>query len=115
VSRFTGPQFRGARAADRKARRAEADTRNERTLPHKRAAYWRSLIPADIAAELTASGPCVWPWKTAYANQAAISAARNGMDPHRKRQGLHPYPCPAGHFHLGRLLRRPSFAWRSKP
>ena len=91
-------------------KRAEAEERNERTLPQRRAAYWREQ--ADLACELDA-GPCLWPEKTPYENYDAAIAALKGITAHkRKLQGLHPYPCRAGHYHLGRKLRRASVAWR---
>jgi hypothetical protein len=110
MSRYTGPQSRGAQARNRARKRVEADTRNARTLPHKRAAYWRDLT--ELADELE-PGPCLWPWKTAYPTEAVALAALHGIGRLKKRQGLHPYPCRAGgHWHLGRLLRRSSAAWK---
>ena len=36
MSRFSGPQYRGARNADRDAKRLEAEQRNEDTAPARR-------------------------------------------------------------------------------
>lgn len=36
MSRFTGPQYQGARRADRDAKRLEAEQRNEETAPARR-------------------------------------------------------------------------------
>lgn len=103
------------RRALRIIKRAEAEARDALTLPHKRRDYWRELAAVvpfgdDLDVE---PGPCKWPHKTAYENSAVIAAARRGMAKHRKGQGLHPYWCRAGHWHLGRNLRRSTVAWRA--
>jgi hypothetical protein len=119
MSRFSGRQGRGALAALRARRRVQAEERNAATPAEFRRAY--RLLAADTdevvsdAVETTQASACRWPWKDAYENDGRARAAIKGMDRHRKGQGLHPYPCPAGHVHLGRNLQRASVAWRSKP
>lgn len=61
------------------------------------------------------NGSCQWPWKDVYENRDSARSALKHLPRHRKRQGLHIYPCPAGHWHLGRKIRRPNVAWRSEP
>lgn len=60
-----------------------------------------------------AAGRCAWPWKTAYESRAAVDAAFRRMHRSKKSMGLHPYPCPAGHWHLGRNVRRSLLAWKA--
>jgi hypothetical protein len=108
MSRFSGPQGRGAGRAYRARKRAEATGRN--------AAYAAlySVRDADPgAAVLTAAASCRQPWKTPYENPGSARATLDRLPRHRKLMGLHPYPCPAGHWHLGRNLKRASVAWKS--
>lgn len=53
---------------------------------------------------------CPRPDKTAYENRDAAIAALRHMHRRRKSEGLHPYHCPVGHWHLG----RPD-GWRRRP
>jgi hypothetical protein len=115
VSRFSGPKGRGALAAHKAAKRAGADRRNAVTPDRNRRAYRLLAAAADRAVGDGQAAACQWPWKDAYENDGRARAALRGMAKHRKSQGLHPYPCPAGHVHLGRTLQRAPVAWRSKP
>lgn len=108
MSRFTGPQAPGAMARYRTKKRADATERNARTLPHKRAAYWRELDSARAASD----GPCAFPWKHAFPNWDSAIATLRRLPKYRRGQGLHPYPCD-GHWHLGRDLARATVAWKS--
>jgi len=119
ISRYNDPRviewarhYGGKKRALRALKRLEAEDRDARTLEHKRRSYWRALTILDSPDQLQ-PGTCLWPWKDAYPTQRTALAALNGMDRHRKGQGLHPYPCRAGHWHLGRLLRRSTVAWKA--
>jgi hypothetical protein len=104
MSRFSGPQGRGAAAQARQARRAAASMRAE-----------AAAVDAAMAeaADAALAAACEWPWKDAYENEGRAKAALRRMQRSRKGQGLHPYPCPARHWHLGRTFRRVTAAWRA--
>lgn len=113
MSAFSGPQGRGAMTARRAAKRAAAEHRNAETRPEDRRAYRLAHDPAG-GPQLTAqAAACRWPWKDQYENAGSAKAALRRMPKHRKGQGLNPYPCPGGHFHLGRQLRRAGVAWKA--
>lgn len=111
--RFSGPQHRGAMTALRAAKRADAAARGKLTRPEDRRA-WRLAHQADGGPVLTAQA-LAWrqPWKDAYENRGLATAALRCMPKHRKSQGLRPYYCPAGHWHLGRDLRRSELTWKA--
>ena len=97
---WNGRYHRGHAKCVRDAKRAEAEDRNGR--------------PADWGnTTQPAAGACQHPHKTAYPNRDSALAAFNGMPKWRRRQGLNPYQCPAGHWHLGRQMRRSTAAWRN--
>ncbi len=91
--RWHGPCHRGHARCVRQARRWQAG---------QRAAMRR----AETGAR------CPHPHKTAYENQAAAFSALRHLDARDKRQGLNPYHCPAGHYHLGRRMRNVAAVWR---
>jgi len=110
MSRFHGPQGRGAGRAYRATKRAEAIARNAAC-----AALYAVRELDEGPAVLTAAASCRQPWKTPYENPGAAQATLTRLPRHRKLMGLHPYPCAAGHWHLGRTIRRAKVAWRSEP
>jgi len=57
---------------------------------------------------------CPRPDKTRYENQGAVRGAIRRMSKRHKGQGLHPYRCSCGAWHVGRRLRRVTIAWRAE-
>jgi hypothetical protein len=120
VSRFSGPQGKGAGNATRKVRRVQAEERNAATRPEFRRAARLAAMADAAVAEFAEGDPgaaqaraCEWPWKTAYENDGLARAALRRM-PKARKTHVNPYPCPGGHVHLGRQLTRPMAGWRSK-
>lgn len=58
---------------------------------------------------------CPRPDKTAYESRAAVTGALRRMRKPKKNQGLHPYKCRCGRWHLGRTIRRAPIAWKATP
>jgi hypothetical protein len=113
MSVFSGPQGRGAMAAHRAQLGAEAAARGALTRPERRRA-WRLATQVPAGPEPGAQqGGCLQPWKEPYENAGRARAALRRMPAHRKAQGLSPYPCAGGHFHLGREMRRAVLAWKA--
>ena len=70
---------------------------------------WEALQRAAGTRPVTPQ--CRFRHKVAYENQAAVAAAWRSL-PAWKRRAAKPYQCPAGHYHLGRDLRRAAAVWR---
>jgi hypothetical protein len=100
--RFTGwrgQYHRGHAQCVRKAKRAEAEERNARQ-------------PGWGLTDGPAGDQCSHPGKKVYDTRDSVMAAFNGMAKWRRKQGLNPYQCPAGHWHLGRNMYRTVAVWR---
>ncbi len=97
---FHGRCHRGHMRCVRALRRYQAALRQAagRPLASRRP---RIAAPASEPAR-TRPKRCLWPWKNAYPDQAAASAAlvlmRRAFD--RKRR-MEAYRCHAGHWHVG--------------
>ena len=73
---------------------------------------WEAAERATCTRRLT--GACTHPGKKIYGSMAEVNGALRHMPHWRKSQRLNPYQCPAGHWHLGRIMHRASAVWRKK-
>lgn len=101
--RWNGRYHKGHLACVREAKKREALHRNQQAP--------RCTAPARADVPLS-SAKCPWPHKQPYENQAAARSALKHIGRHKRGQGLNPYHCQAGHWHLGRRLTRTLAAWR---
>lgn len=102
--RWHGRYHKGHMRCVREAKEREALQRNHRAP--------RCTAPPRDEIPVTSAARCPWPHKHPYENQAAARSALKHMDRHKRGQGLNPYHCRAGHWHLGRRLTRAIAAWR---
>lgn len=50
--------------------------------------------------------PCEWPWKQAHPTRAAANGHLYSLVKRAGATFLRPYPCPAGHWHVGHPSHR---------